>query len=71
MERQLDDLDSQIDDYVKKMKYYESVDMIDEYNLLVSPYNTKNRERNGLYERYSRLVDDINADVATYNSMNR
>jgi len=71
MERQLDDLDTQIDDYVKKMKYYESVDMIDEYNLLVSPYNSKINERKSLYNKYSRLVDDINADVATYNAINR
>jgi len=71
MERQLDDLDTQIDDYVKRMKYYESVDMIDEYNLLVSPYNAKINERKSLYNKYSRLVDDINADVATYNAINR
>lgn len=39
----------------------------DDYNLLVAPCNALVNQRNAVYERYSRLIDDVNDKVRRYN----
>jgi hypothetical protein len=71
MEIQIKNIDHRLEDYERKIKYYRTSGMMDEYNLLVPVFNSLVSKRNNLYKEYSSLIAAVNAKVNRFNSSYR
>ena len=68
LERQIINMDNRLKNYERRMKSYRDTDMKDDYNLLVPTFNSLVKERNDIYGKYKKLIDEVNAKVNRYNS---
>lgn len=70
MEKELVEMDRQLEELEHRMASYIASGMIDEYNELVPSFNSLVNERNDLYRDYKRLITELNNKVDLYNSGN-
>lgn len=68
MEVQIKEMDERLEDYERRMISYQTSDMIDEYIIIFTTYNSLVSERNELYKKYSDIIDEVNYKVKRYNS---
>ena len=68
MELEIAGIDDLLDTHERRMRSFQTSGMTDEYNRLVPVFNSLTDKRDALFEEYSNLVSEVNAQVARFNA---